>query len=130
VALSATLPAHRSGPGGKRPSVWRYHAAALELYRFRWQIELAFKRLKSLLSLDQLPAFDEQLVRTIIYAKLLAALILSDYRDSYLNFFPWGYFPLNVWHSDPQRCQRHLFDTPRRRVKQAAQNPILQPISA
>lgn len=66
-------------------------ATALELYRFRWQIELAFKRLKSLLHLDKLPAHDEDLARAIIYAKLLAALILADYTDSYLSFFPWGY---------------------------------------
>jgi hypothetical protein len=66
-------------------------ATALELYRFRWQIELAFKRLKSLLKLGKLPAHDEQLARAIIYAKLLAALILADYTDSYLSFFPWGY---------------------------------------
>jgi hypothetical protein len=66
-------------------------AKALELYRFRWQIELAFKRLKSLLALGDLPAKDPALVHTIIYAKLLAALILDDYTGRYLGFFPWGY---------------------------------------
>jgi IS4 transposase len=66
-------------------------ANALELYRFRWQIELAFKRLKSLLALGDLPAKDPALVHTIIYAKLLAALILDDYTGRYLSFFPWGY---------------------------------------
>jgi hypothetical protein len=64
---------------------------ALELYRFRWQIELAFKRLKSLLQLGKLPAKDEQLARATIFAKLLAALILNDYTDDFLSFFPWGY---------------------------------------
>jgi hypothetical protein len=66
-------------------------ADALELYRFRWQIELAFKRLKSLLALGNLPAKDPALVHTIIYTKLLAALILNDYTGRYLVFFPWGY---------------------------------------
>jgi len=66
-------------------------ADALELYRFRWQAELVFKRLKGLLALGVLPAKDPALVRTIIYAKLLAALILDDYTGQFLRFFPWGY---------------------------------------
>lgn len=63
----------------------------LELYRFRWQIELAFKRLKSLLYLDDLPAKDDALGRSFIYSKLLAALILEDMTGQYLSFSPWGY---------------------------------------
>ena len=31
----------------------------MELYRFRWQIELAFKRMKSLLLLDEMAAQDD-----------------------------------------------------------------------
>ena len=63
----------------------------LELYRFRWQVELAFKRLKSLLELDELPARDPPLARSFLYAKLLAALLLEDFTDRFLSFFPWGY---------------------------------------
>lgn len=77
----------------------------LELYRFRWQIELAFKRLKSLLSLDQLPAKDPDLARTFLYAKLLAALLLDDFTERFLAFSPWG-FPL----ADPAPV--HLAHTP------------------
>jgi hypothetical protein len=66
-------------------------AAALELYRFRWQAELVFKRLKSLQALGVLPAKDPALVQTIVYAKLLAALILDDFTGKFLSFFPWGY---------------------------------------
>lgn len=47
----------------------------LALYRFRWQIELAFKRMKSLAGLNALPAKNPDLARTWIYAKLLAILI-------------------------------------------------------
>lgn len=50
----------------------------LELYRFRWQIELAFKRFKSLLDLGELHAHDPQVCRTYLYAKLLAALLIED----------------------------------------------------
>lgn len=50
----------------------------LAFYRLRWQIELAFKRLKSILHLDDLPAKDPDLVRSWIYAKLIIALLLED----------------------------------------------------
>jgi IS4 transposase len=66
-------------------------AEVLELYRFRWQVELTFKRLKSLLHLAALPARDPPLARTFLYAKLLAALLLEDFTDRFLAFSPWGY---------------------------------------
>lgn len=66
-------------------------AHILESYRFRWQIELAFKRLKSLLFMDELSARDPPLARTFIYAKLIAALLLEDYTERFLAFSPWGY---------------------------------------
>jgi hypothetical protein len=63
----------------------------LEIYRFRWQIELVFKRLKSLLRLDTLPAKDPQLARTFLFSKLLAALLLEELTQDYLAFSPWGF---------------------------------------
>lgn len=48
------------------------------LYRLRWRIELAFKRLKSLLNLDRLPAKDEGLARAWILAHLIVALLIED----------------------------------------------------
>jgi IS4 transposase len=48
------------------------------LYRLRWQIELAFKRLKSILHIDRLPAKHPDLVRAWLYAHLLLALLLDD----------------------------------------------------
>jgi Transposase DDE domain len=63
----------------------------LELYRFRWQVELAFKRMKSLLQLGELPARDPDLARTYLYAKLLAALLVEDLTQTFLSFSPWGF---------------------------------------
>jgi len=64
---------------------------ALELYRFRWQVELAFKRMKGLLELGSLPAKDPALARTILCSKLLAALLLDDFTERFLSISPWGY---------------------------------------
>jgi hypothetical protein len=50
-------------------------ADVLALYRFRWQIELAFKRMKSLAGLDELAAKKPELVRAWIYARLIVFLI-------------------------------------------------------
>jgi hypothetical protein len=63
----------------------------LDLYRFRWQIEVVFKRMKSLLELGQLPAKDPPLARSFIYAKLLAALLIEELTSDFLSFSPWGY---------------------------------------
>jgi hypothetical protein len=65
-------------------------AQVLELYRLRWQIELAFKRIKSLLHLD-LRAKNPGLVRTYIFANILATLMIEELSGNALSFFPWGF---------------------------------------
>jgi len=50
----------------------------LALYRLRWQIELLFKRLKSLLRIDELPNKHPEAARCWILANLLAALLTED----------------------------------------------------
>jgi hypothetical protein len=50
----------------------------LALYRFRWQIELAFKRMKSLAGLDQLMAQKPELAQAWIYARLIVFLIAEQ----------------------------------------------------
>jgi hypothetical protein len=47
------------------------------LYRLRWQIELVFKRLKSLIQIDHLRVQDPQMVQVYLFAKLLTALIID-----------------------------------------------------
>ena len=63
----------------------------LELYRVRWQIELRFKQLKSLLGLGCLPKYDEQSCRAWIQAKLLCGLLIERLMREAEFFFPWGY---------------------------------------
>jgi hypothetical protein len=47
------------------------------LYRVRWRVELAFKRLKSLAGLKQPPAKDPQLAKAHVLAHLLIALLIE-----------------------------------------------------
>ena len=49
----------------------------LALYRMRWQIELAFKRLKSLSHFGELRATDPRLARTWLLAHLIAAVLIE-----------------------------------------------------
>lgn len=58
------------------------------LYRLRWQVELAFKRLKSLLHLDELRAKDPELARAWIYTHLIAALMLDEVAQHALDSSP------------------------------------------
>jgi hypothetical protein len=60
---------------------------ARALYMRRWQIELFFKRLKSLLDLDELPSRDGPSARPWIWAKLLLAALLV--LVSHERFSPW-----------------------------------------
>lgn len=63
-------------------------ADVLSLYRLRWQIELAFKRLKSLLHLDRLPAKNKGLARAWLNAHLLLALLIDDMTQQALDSPP------------------------------------------
>jgi len=65
----------------------------LEIYRARWQVELGFKRLKSLFDAGSAPNRDPEAVRSWIYAKLLAVLLIERMGEETRLFSPWG-FPL------------------------------------
>ena len=64
--------------------------AMAELYRVRWQIELAFKRLKSLMGLDSLRAKDPLLARAYLLAKMIAAVLIETIVDRCRAISPWG----------------------------------------
>ncbi len=64
---------------------------ALDLYRARWQIELCFKRLKSLLRLGHLPKKTEASSLAWIQGKLLTALLVEALADKARFFSPWGF---------------------------------------
>lgn len=62
----------------------------LELYRLRWQIEMKFKNLKSVLHLADVPARNAELFKVYVMAKLLIALVIENLISAE-SFSPWGY---------------------------------------
>ena len=72
-------------PEGEFPA-----AEVLAVYRLRWQIELAFKRLKSLLHLGKLRTKTEAGTRCWLYAHLIVALLGDDLSQDVLESFPSG----------------------------------------
>lgn len=64
----------------------------LELYRYRWQVELAFKRLKSLLHLGHLKKTDPVGAKAWLQGKLFVATLIETLIAVGERFSPWGYF--------------------------------------
>jgi hypothetical protein len=73
----------------------------LDLYRLRWQVELFFKRLKSILFLDHLRARKTNLAQTYLLGKLLAACWLDRLTHRFVQLLPAGFStrerPLSYW---------------------------------
>lgn len=65
--------------------------SVLELYRLRWQIELAIKRMKSLLGLGHLPKKDPASARAWLHGKLFVSLLVERMVEAANTFSPWGY---------------------------------------
>jgi hypothetical protein len=59
-------------------------AQILDLYRFRWQIEMAFKRFKAMLSLGEVPSKNPVAARAYLLANLLAVLLIEDLTRKFL----------------------------------------------
>jgi hypothetical protein len=86
VMLFTTVPASRLSA-----------SEVLEWYRVRWQIELVFKRLKTLAELGALPKHDDQSARAWLYGKLLVALLGQKLERLGRDISPWGYRQPETW---------------------------------
>ena len=73
----------------------------LAAYRLRWQVELAFKRLKSGLGIDPLMARDPVMARSWLLSHLILALLIEDGASEVLASPPMrgaGHVhPVSVW---------------------------------
>lgn len=65
----------------------------MQLYRARWQIELCFKRLKSLFNLGHVPKRGDASARAWVHGKLLTVLMIERLLAEARFFSPWG-FPM------------------------------------
>ncbi len=117
----------------------------LALYRLRWQVELLFKRLKSLWCLDHLRAKNPAVAQTYLLAKILGALLAEEWTGQAQQICPgWftdparpvSHWRLQAWWREALRAAvrgvltlaeclaalpqlaRYLCDTPRRRSQQ------------
>lgn len=60
----------------------------LAVYRLRWLIELAFKRLKSLLNIDAIPTRTKRASQSWLYAHLILAMVCDDLSQEVLAASP------------------------------------------
>jgi len=90
------------GPRGKALAryvlIWTSVPAAelstcqvLGYYRLRWQLELVFKRAKSIMGLGQLPKYSDASSRAWLNGKLLVAMLVEKLWQEAERFSPWGY---------------------------------------
>ena len=84
-------------------------AQVLDAYRARWQVELEFKRSKSIRELDRLPNFLPETIHSWICAKLLLQLIATRIASAPEAFPPAGYryviLPRSPSAQDAPRCR-------------------------
>lgn len=60
-------------------------------YRLRWQQELVFKRIKSIMGMGQLPKYSDASSRAWLNGKLLVAMMVEKLWRQAEHFSPWGY---------------------------------------
>jgi hypothetical protein len=93
----------------------------LELYRLRWQIELAFKRWKSLCHFDRLPNYRDDTILSWLYAKLLLALLMHRMAAGASALFPpeTSETDREAMALDAVESRHHRLARPRRRTAAA-----------
>ncbi len=63
----------------------------LDWYRCRWQVELVFKRFKSIAQLGHLPKHSDDSSKAWLYGKLFVALLTNKLIEYASSISPWGY---------------------------------------
>lgn len=116
-------------------------AEVLAAYRLRWQVEVAFKRMKSGLGIGRLLARDPAVARSWLFAHLILALLIEGAASEVLDAPPcapgWPQAPrlaLAAAHAGARRlarsgAARHVGQRPRPRGRVAGP-PHLRPAAA
>lgn len=65
-------------------------SSLIALYRIRWQVEIAIKRMKSLGNLDQLPARTKEIATTWLHANLIGTILAESLSAEVLDSPPSG----------------------------------------
>jgi hypothetical protein len=63
----------------------------LQCYRYRWQIELVFKRFKQIAQVGHLPKYHDESAKAWLYGKLFVALLTEKLIEQARAISPWGY---------------------------------------
>jgi hypothetical protein len=82
----------------------------LEMYRGRWQIEIVFKRLKSIIGIGHLRKTDLEGAKAWIHGKLLVAFLVEALIVAGERFSPWGYPISKEFSKIPLRLEGDLID--------------------
>jgi hypothetical protein len=86
--------------------------AVLEMYRGRWQIELVFKRLKSIVGLGHLKKKDFTAAQAWLHGKLFVAFLIEALIVAGERFFPWGYPICEAGSYETQYLEGDIIDAP------------------
>ena len=76
----------------------------VSLYRYRWQVEIYFKRLKSILDFGNVPLLREDSIHTWLNGKLLISLLIEQ-MISEVSFPPCGNYSAQYLEGDSDHCQ-------------------------
>ena len=76
----------------------------LSLYRYRWQVEIYFKRLKSILDFGNVPLHREDSIHTWLNGKLLISLLIEQ-MISEVSFSPYGNDSTQYLERGANHCQ-------------------------
>lgn len=98
VVLFTTAPAERLSA-----------ARCVEAYRLRWQVELQFKRWKSLCHLDRLPDYRDDTILSWVTAKVLLGLLLDRIGDVQVAAPSWTSRPTRAMARQPWQLTAMLW---------------------
>jgi hypothetical protein len=84
----------------------------LEIYRARWQVELAFKRLKSILKVGNLHNKNRETARAWLHGKILVAFLTESIILAARSFSPWGYPTASNIPQEPKLMAGDIFRAP------------------